>query len=160
MLAAGKIGGIIKDAARQCWKHYLATCQRPNRDSIEFMTERDSTTIQRSYKFRLYPNSVQRQQLALEFGHARWVWNQCLSWRSYVYRHRGQSVSAVDFSGHLTKLKKTAAYGWLKEASATTLNQKLRDQDTAFKNFFAGRAKYPRFKKRTHTQSIRYQLDQ
>ncbi|KFI21229.1 transposase, partial [Nitrosococcus oceani] len=30
----------------------------------------------------------------------------------------------------------------------------------AFKNFFAGRAKYPRFKKRTHTQSIRYQLDQ
>jgi putative transposase len=40
------------------------------------------------------------------------------------------------------------------------LSQKLRDQDTAFKNFFAGRAKYPKFKKKLHAQSIRYQLDQ
>src|SRR5699024_9613762 len=60
----------------------------------------------------------------------------------------------------LTFLKKLGAYAWLNEASATCLNQKLRDQDTAFKNLFAGRAKYPRFKKRTHAQSIRYQLDQ
>ena len=141
-------------------EHQLATCHRPNEESIEAMTDHDSTKIQRSYKFRVYPNSAQRQQLAVEFGHARWVWNTCLTWRSYVYQHRGKSVSAVDFSRHLTTLKKTATYNWLSEAAATCLTQKLRDQDTAFKNFFAGRAKYPRFKKRTHTQSIRYQLDQ
>ncbi|EDZ65291.1 transposase, IS605 family [Nitrosococcus oceani AFC27] len=159
MSAAGKIGGRIS-AARQYYQYPLATCHRPNRTSIEAMTQCDSTTLQRSYTFRFYPTSVQRQQLAMEFGHARWVWNTCLTWRGRQYRLHDKHVSGVDFSGHLTKLKKTAAYGWLKEASATTLNQKLRDQDTAFKNFFAGRAKYPRFKKRAHAQSIRYQLDQ
>ena len=123
------------------------------------MTERDSTTLQRSYKFRFYPTSVQRRQLAIEFGHARWVWNTCLTWRGRQYRVHDKSVTSVDFSRQLTFLKGLGPYAWLSEASATTLNQKLRDQDTAFRNFFAGRAKYPRFKKKGHTQSVRYQLD-
>lgn len=32
------------------------------------MTEIDPTKVQRNYKFRCYPHSVQRQQLAVEFG--------------------------------------------------------------------------------------------
>ncbi|EDZ66461.1 transposase, IS605 family [Nitrosococcus oceani AFC27] len=159
MLAAGKIRGKIS-AARGCLQHHLATCHRPNEKSIEAMTEHDSTTVQRSYTFRFYPTSVQRQQLAMEFGHARWVWNTCLTWRGRQYRVHDKRVTGVDFSRQLTFLKGLGPYAWLKEASATCLIQKLRDQDTAFRHFFAGRAKYPRFKKRTHTQSIRYQLDQ
>ncbi len=123
------------------------------------MTERDSTTIQRSYTFRFYPTSVQRQQLAMEFGHAWWVWNTALAWRGRQYRVHDKRVSGIDFSRQLTFLKKLGPYAWLGEASATTLNQKLRDQDVAFRNFFAGRAKYPKFKKRAHGQSVRYQLD-
>ena len=141
-------------------EHQLATCHRPNRLSIEAVTDSNSIKIQRSYKFRFYPNSIQRQQLAIEFGHARWVWNKCLAWRTHLYQDCGKQVTGIDFSRELTFLKKLGTYDWLKGASATCLTQKLRDQDTAFKNFFAGRAKYPRFKKRTHTQSIRYQLDQ
>jgi putative transposase len=72
----------------------------------------------------------------------------------------GEKVTAIGFSCELTFLKQLGTYDWLKEASACVLQQKLRDQDTAFKNFFAGRAKYPKFKKRTHAQSIRYPLDQ
>ncbi|BAW81056.1 transposase [Candidatus Nitrosoglobus terrae] len=124
------------------------------------MTDLDSIKIQRSYKFRCYPGSVQRQQLAVEFGHARWVWNQCLAWRSNLYQDVGEKVTAIDFSRELTFLKQLGTYDWLKEASACVLQQKLRDQDTAFRNFFAGRAKYPKFKKKLHGQSIRYQLDQ
>src|SRR5699024_5813348 len=141
-------------------EHQLATCHRPNRINIEAMTSSDSIKIQRSYKFRFYPNSAQQKQLAIEFGHARWVWNTCLTWRSRKYLVHGKGVSGIDFSRELTFLKKLGAYAWLNEASATCLTQKLRDQDTAFRNFFAGRAKYPRFKKRAHAQSIRYQLDQ
>ncbi|BAW79661.1 transposase [Candidatus Nitrosoglobus terrae] len=124
------------------------------------MTESNSTKIQRSYKFRCYPNSIQRQQLSIEFGHARWVWNSCLAWRTNIYKVYGEKVTAIDFSRELTFLKQLDTYSWLKEASATVLNQKLRDQDIAFRNFFAGRAKYPKFKKKLHAQSIRYQLDQ
>lgn len=115
--------------------------------------------VQRSFKFRIYPNAAQRQQLAREFGHARWAWNTCLAWRSHSYQ-QGESVTAVDFSRELTQLKKLEPYAWLNEVSSGTLVQKLRDQDRAFANFFAKRAKYPRFKKRSHTQSVRYQIDQ
>lgn len=160
LFAPGNIRGKIESAASKCSQHLLATCHRPNRVSIEAMTDPDRIKIQRSYKFRCYPSSAQRRQLTAAFGHARWVWNQCLAWRSRQYRVHGQSVSAIDFSRRLTCLKRLRTYAWLKDASAAVLNQKLRDQDTAFKNFFAGRAKYPRFKRKSHTQSIRYQLDQ
>ena len=41
------------------------------------------------------------------------------------------------------------------------LVQKLRDQDQAFRAFFAGRTRYPRFRsKRRHAQSVRLQIDQ
>jgi putative transposase len=147
-------------AVEQCLHHYPTTCQSPNSSVIEAMTDLDSIKIQRSYKFRCYPNSAQQQRLAIEFGHARWVWNKCLAWRSNLYQDLGEKVTAIGFSRELTFLKQLGTYDWLKEASATVLGQKLRGQDTAFKNFFAGCAKYPKFKKKLHAQSIRYQLDQ
>ncbi len=113
------------------------------------MTEAGSNKIQRSYKFRFYPNSAQRQQLAIELGHARWMWNTCLAWRTHLYQDCNKKVTSIDFSRELTFLKKLGTYGWLQEASVTCLTQKLRDQEVAFKNFLVGRAKYPRFKKRT-----------
>lgn len=115
--------------------------------------------IQKSYKFRVYPTVAQVQHLAREFGCARWAWNTCLAWRSDAYR-RGEKVTAVDFSRELTQLKKLETYAWLNEVSSGTLVQKLRDQDRAFVNFLAKRAKYPKFKRRSHTQSVRYQIDQ
>ncbi|MGR6036218.1 MAG: helix-turn-helix domain-containing protein, partial [Candidatus Nitrosoglobus sp.] len=60
------------------------------------MTVHDSITIQRSYKLRFYPNSIQRQRLAVEFGHARWVWNKCLVWRNHAYEAYGETVTAID----------------------------------------------------------------
>lgn len=114
----------------------------------------------RSIKLRLYPTVEQRRMLDQYFGASRWVWNRCLEYRSKAYQRRGESVTGVDFSRLLTHLKKTARYSWLTQMPATTLSQKLRDQDKAFANFFANCAKYPRFKKRGFAASIRFQLDQ
>jgi putative transposase len=115
---------------------------------------------QKSHKFRIEPTAAQRAQLAVEFGHARWAWNTCLAWRIAAYRLDGESLTGVDFSRDLTWLKGFPGYEWLNDATAGVLVQKLRDQDRAFANFFAGRAKFPSFKKKSHAQSIRYQLDQ
>jgi len=114
----------------------------------------------RACKLRLYPNTTQRLALAQWFGASRWVWNWRLEYRSKAYRRRGESVSGVDFSRLLTRLKKTPSHDWLKATPATVYIQKLRDQDRAFRNFFEGRTRYPRFKKRAHAQAIRLQLDQ
>ncbi|HEY0768458.1 MAG TPA: transposase [Steroidobacteraceae bacterium] len=40
---------------------------------------------------------------------------------------------------------------------ATCLTQRLRDQDAAFRNFFGGRARYPRFKRKGASGSLRFQ---
>lgn len=126
-----------------------------------FQTISMTITIERAYKIRVYPNAEQRALLDRWFGAARWVWNHALERRSKAYRRRGESLSgAVDVSRALTALKKTTRYGWLREIPVTVLTQKLRDQDAAFKNFFEGRAKYPRFRKRGHAESVRLQLDQ
>ena len=60
----------------------------------------------------------------------------------------------------ILRIKKPTHYAWIKHTPATVVVQRLRDQDTAFQNFFAGRARYPRFKKRGSGDRIRFQLDQ
>ena len=117
-------------------------------------------TITRAYRYRFCPSAAQRRALDGYFGAARWVWNRSLEFRTKAYRRRREPVSGVDFSRLLTRLKATRRYGWLRETPATVLTQKLRDQDRAFRNFFEGRARYPRFRKRRAAQSIRFQLDQ
>ncbi|RME42316.1 MAG: hypothetical protein D6791_18055, partial [Chloroflexi bacterium] len=34
--------------------------------------------VMRAYRFRCYPTRAQERRLAIEFGHARWVWNWAL----------------------------------------------------------------------------------
>jgi len=117
--------------------------------------------IMKAYKFRLQPTQEQAEQLSKEFGCARFVWNQGLIRREYAYQQWGVSLSsAYDISSQITGLKKLESHEWLKEATASVLQQKLIDQDKAFANFFKGRASFPKFKKKSHTQSVRYQMDQ
>jgi putative transposase len=47
--------------------------------------------------------------------------------------------------------------GSAKVVPATCLTQCLRDQDSAFRNYFAGRAKYPKFKHKGSAGSLRFQ---
>ena len=48
-----------------------------------------------------------------------------------------------------------AEFPLLSDISSVILQQTLRDQQTAFKNFWEGRAKYSKFKKKDARQSIR-----
>jgi putative transposase len=47
-------------------------------------------------------------------------------------------------------------YPWLKDADSQVLQQSLKNLDRAYQNFFAGRAKYPNFKRKHDHQAIRY----
>jgi putative transposase len=87
------------------------------------------------------------------------VRNTCLAGRSDLYRAEGASLTGVHFSRELTRINRFPGYEGLGETS-TILTQKLRDQDCAFVNFFEGRAKYPRLRKKHHAQAIRYPFDQ
>jgi putative transposase len=112
--------------------------------------------VRKAYKYRLYPNRAQQNALAVQFGHARYVYNHFLEVRQEHYAKRGEGMSYRDTAGILTELKRDPAHKWLKEADSQVLQQKLKDLDQAYKNFFEGRAKYPRFRSRRDKQAIRY----
>src|ERR1700684_1116779 len=114
-------------------------------------------SIRRSYRIRIYPNGAQRRLRDRWFGAYRWLWNTALEIRTEAYRQCGLTLNGNDISRWLPQWKAISGHEWLKVVPATCLTQCLRDQDTAFRNFFAGRAKYPKFKRKERSGSLRFQ---
>lgn len=110
--------------------------------------------INRSYKFRLYPNSGQTEMLARHFGCARFVYNYFLNQRMEQYRLTGKSDDYYAQAKSLTALKKNADTEWLKEVNSQTLQQAIRNLETAYTNFFKKKAKFPKFKSKHSKNSF------
>ena len=111
--------------------------------------------ILRSYKFRIYPNAEQKEQLAQTFGCARFVYNWALSNKKEAYENNIKK-SANDVSKELTALKKDPNFIWLKDVSSVCLQQSLMNLDNAYQRFFKKQGGFPTFKKRSNRQSARY----
>ena len=115
-------------------------------------------------RVRLYPTPELEQYLNRLFAGTRKVWNVSLGLRSAAWKDHGQSMTGVDVSRLLPEWKTSEELGWLADLPAVPLQQVLRNQDQAFKNFFdshSGKRKgplvrYPRFKTRNHRQSARF----
>jgi putative transposase len=112
--------------------------------------------IKRAYKFRFYPTAEQRQVLARTFGCCRWVYNQALARKTSAYQESGQHLFYGDLSALLPVWKTQAETCWLAEVSSVPVQQSLRHLDRAFVNFFEGRAKYPKFKRKHGPQAATY----
>jgi putative transposase len=112
--------------------------------------------VRKASKYRLYPNQEQPEALAELYGQARFVYNHFLQVRQQNYAERGEGLYYRHTAGMLTQLKQDPDYEWPREADSQVLQQKLKDLDRAYKNFFAGRARYPRFRSRRDKQAIRY----
>jgi putative transposase len=114
--------------------------------------------VNQAFKFRLYPNTEQRQTLDRQFGCARFVFNYFLRQRMDHYTaHQGekkQGLNYYDNARMLTVLKRQPEYAWLQEVNSQSLQVALRNLDTAYVNFFAGRAEFPKFKSRRDKQSF------
>jgi len=109
-----------------------------------------------AYKFRFYPTAEQKAALAEVFGHTRYVWNWALDLRTQSYYEEGKSLTYTDTSKRLTKLKRDEDHQWLSDVSSVALQQKLRDLERAFQNFFDGRTGSPNFKRKHGKQAARF----
>jgi putative transposase len=94
--------------------------------------------------------------LSRTFGCVRVVWNRTLAWRHARWYGQGLSTNVPEANAHLTAMKHEPELAWLNDVSSVPLQQVLRTQQKAFANFFAKRARYPRFKSRTGRQSAEY----
>jgi putative transposase len=109
-----------------------------------------------AYRCRAYPDQAQQQVLARTFGCVRVVWNRTLAARCARYAADGTGTSYAQTDRALTQMKKDPELEFLNEVSSVPLQQALRHQHQAFTAFFAGRARYPRFKSRRGRQSAHY----
>jgi putative transposase len=86
--------------------------------------------------------------LSRHFGCVRFLFNHFLKRRIDHYDETGKGLTYHDTAAELTELKKLPEYAWLKEVNSQSLQQSLRDLDTAYNNFFNKRADFPTFKKK------------
>ena len=112
--------------------------------------------IRKAFRYRLYPTAEQQQALAVQFGHARFIWNWALALRKTTYHETGKGIGYYELKRRATALKHQPEMEWLKEADSQVLQAKIQDLERAYKNFFEKRAKLPRFKNKRDSQSIRY----
>ena len=103
---------------------------------------------QRAYQYRFYPTPEQEQLLRQTLGCVRWVYNKALHSRTEAWYQGRERIDYKQTSAMLTDWKKQEDLQFLNEVSCVPLQQGLRNLQKAFANFWAGRAKYPNFKKK------------
>ena len=110
--------------------------------------------MEKAYKFRIYPNKLQREQINKTFGCCRFVYNRYLAKRIELYKTNNETYSYKQCSSDLTILKKELV--WLKEPDKFSLQNVLKDLESAYKKFFKEKTGFPKFKsKKTNRFSYR-----
>ena len=102
----------------------------------------------KAYKFRLYPNATQRLLINKTFGCARFIYNYFLDkCKSNKY------IKAFDMCNEIKIL--STDYPFLKEVDSCALRCAVFNLEDGFKNFFAKRSDYPKFKSKFNKQTYR-----
>ena len=104
--------------------------------------------VKRAYKYRFYPTPEQAQELARTFGTVRYVYNRTLAERTRAYSQETRRVNYAESARWLAQWRADPETAWLAESASVPQQQAVRQLQTAFNNFFAKRAKYPRFKRK------------
>jgi putative transposase len=112
--------------------------------------------VEKAYRYRFYPAPEQENLLRRTLGCVRLVYNKALFARTEAWYEHSQKVGYTQTSSMLTNWKKQEELDFLNEVSCVPLQQGLRHLQTAFTNFFSGRAKYPNFKKKRNGGSAEF----
>ncbi len=112
----------------------------------------------KAYKYRFYPTEDQARELARTLGCVRYVYNWALALRTEAWFERHERIDYAETDRLLVRMKKDPDRAWLAEVSCVPLQQSLRHLNAAFVNFFAGRAKYPRFHRKHDRQGTTYRI--
>ena len=109
-----------------------------------------------AYRCRAYPDRSQQQVFLRTFGCVRLVWNRTLAARHACWQAERKGISYAASDRALTLMKTDPDLAFLNQVSSVPMQQTLRHQHAAFQAFFAGHARYPRFKSRRGRQSATY----
>lgn len=109
-----------------------------------------------AFKYELQPDGEQELDMRRISGACRFVYNKALAIQKENYEAGNKFINYVAMAKHLTEWRNSIETPWLKKAPCHPLQHALKDLDRAYKNFFAKRTDFPRFKKKWARSGFRY----
>lgn len=111
---------------------------------------------QQAFKYELRPNGEQQRNMRRFAGACRFVFNKALALQKANHEAGNKYIGYVPMAKLLTGWRHDNETLWLADAPTHPLQHALKDLERAYKNFFAKRADFPRFKKKGQSESFRY----
>ncbi len=113
--------------------------------------------MQRAYKVEIKPTARQIQKINQNIGICRWLYNEYLSTNNQLYVQFKEGLidkkqafmSANDFDKHINnEVKVLDEYSWINDCGSKARKKAIQNAETAYKRFFKGQSKFPKFKKK------------
>ena len=116
-----------------------------------------NTSMNKAFKYRLYPNKEQQVLIEKHFGCTRFIYNFALGKRIETYEKEKTTLSKYDLIKLLPNLKKQTETSWLKEVNSQSLQSSIINLDSAYIKFFREKKGFPKFKSK-HTSKQSFQI--
>jgi putative transposase len=112
----------------------------------------------RAYKTEINPTEEQRRIIHQTIGVCRFIYNFYLAHNKEIYEKEKRFVSGMGFSKWLNNefIPNNLEFSWIKEVGSKAVKQAIMSAETAFKKFFKGQSKFPRFKKKSKSNVKAY----
>ena len=111
-------------------------------------------TIEKGFKYRIYPKNNQIEQIEVMFKAKRYVWNYFLNINKHRLNHHKSVLNYTKMSKLLTLLKRKQA--WLNQCEKSVLQNTIKYQYQTFLKFFKKECGFPKFKSyKNNYQSIK-----
>src|SRR4051794_5411053 len=104
--------------------------------------------LRKAYKTEVLLSDLQCQKVNQTLGVCRYVYNLYLHTAQEHYKETKKHLSGYDFSKWLNNVHTKETDHWIKDVSSKAVKQAIMNGDKAFRNFFKGLSKFPRFKKK------------
>lgn len=111
----------------------------------------------RAYKTEIYPTEEQKKKINQSIGICRWLYNQYLAKNQELYKQyqegliskKEATLSANNFDKYINnEVKVLEEYSWINLCGSKARKKAIGNAETAYKRFFKGESKFPRFKKK------------
>ena len=111
----------------------------------------------KAYKTEIKPTQKQIQKIEQSIGVCRWLYNEYLATNDKLYKQYKEGLidkkqafmSANEFDKYINnEVKVLEEYAWINNCGSKARKKAIQNAETAYKRFFKGIGKFPRFKKK------------
>lgn len=113
--------------------------------------------MKKAYKTEIKPTHKQIEKINQSIGICRWLYNSYLAKNKELYEQYKQGIiskekafmSANNFDKYINnEVKVLDDFKWINDCGSKARKKAIQNAETAYKRFFKGQSKFPRFKKR------------